>query len=99
VVPLHNYSGEVVQDSREETTTDLIFRHQRHHTQETFEVIPMEPKINLFLPFWWITWHPPQRVWDSDKMRFSSLNCLEKCAIFETAVTPEDNKGKKEYKG
>jgi len=49
-----------------------------------FEVAPLVPEVNLFLPFWWIAKHPPQGAWDSEELRFSSHNCLEKCTRFET---------------
>jgi len=50
-----------------------------------FEVAPLEPEVDLFLPFWWIAKHPPQGAWDSEELRFSSRNCLEECMRSETA--------------
>jgi len=68
-----------------EYTKPLLLQHRKHYSLEVFEVAPLEPVVDLFPPFWWIVKHPPQGVWDSEELRFSSHNCLEKCTQFETA--------------
>jgi len=83
--PLLNCSGEEVKGAGMEYTEPLLLQHRKHYSWEVFEVAPLEPEVDLFLPFWWIAKHPPQGVWDSEELRFSSHNCLEKCTRFETA--------------
>jgi len=68
-----------------EYTKPLLLQHRKHYSREVFEIAPLEPEVDLFLPFWWIAKHPPQGVWDSEELRFSSHNCLERCTRFETA--------------
>jgi len=67
-----------------EYTEPLLLQHRMHYSREVFEVAPLEPGVDLFLPFWWIAKHPPQGAWDSEELRFSSHNCLEKCRRYET---------------
>jgi hypothetical protein len=57
----------------------MILQHRKHFTRETFEVSPMEPGVDIFLPFWWIAKHQPQGAWDSTELRFSSPHCLNRC--------------------
>ena len=45
----------------------------------------MEPRVDVFLPFWWIDKHTPQGKWTSMEVRFNSPSYLEKCTKFETA--------------
>jgi len=82
--PLLNCSGEEVKGAGMEYTELLLLQHRKHYSREVFEVAPLEPEVDLFLPFWWIAKHPPQGAWDSEELRFSSHNCLERCTRFET---------------
>jgi len=66
-----------------EYTEPLVLQYQKHFSREVFEVAPLEPEVDIFLPFWWIAKNPPQGPWDSEELRFSSLGCLEKCTRFE----------------
>jgi len=75
--PLLNCSGEEVKGAGMEYTEPLLLQHRKHYSQEMFEVAPLEPEVDIFLPFWWIAKHPPQGAWDSEELRFSSCNCLE----------------------
>jgi len=77
--PLLNCMGEEVKGAAMEYTETLLLQHRNHHSREVFEVAPLEPKVDLFLPFWWMAKHPPQGGWDSEELHFSSHNCLEKC--------------------
>jgi len=43
----------------------------------------MDPGIDIFLPFEWITAHPPQGAWTNDEIRFNSAQCLENCTKYE----------------
>jgi len=45
----------------------------------------MEQEIDAFLPFWWISKHPPQGAWKSEEISFNSPSCLETCIKFEQA--------------
>jgi len=83
--PLQNCSGEEVKGAGMEYTKPLLLQHRKHYSQDVFEVAPLEPEVDLFLPFWWIAKHPPQGAWDSEKLRFSSPSCLETCTRFKTA--------------
>jgi len=49
-----------------------------------FEISPMEPKIDIFLPLSWITRHPPQGIWTSAEIQFNSTTCLEKYTKYKT---------------
>jgi len=79
VAPLLNCSGEEVKGAGVQYTEPPMLQHRKHYSWEVFEVVPLEPEIDLFLPFWWIAKHPPQGAWDSEELRFSSRNWLEKC--------------------
>jgi len=81
--PIRNCSGEEVPGSGEKVTVELILRHRRHYTREIFEVAPLEPGVDVFLPFWWISQHPLQGAWESIDMRFSSPQCLCDCTKWE----------------
>jgi len=83
--PLLNCSGEEVKGAGMEYTEPLLLQHRKHYSQEVFEVPLLEPEVDLFLPFWWIAKHPPQGAWDSEELRFSGRNCLDKCMRFETS--------------
>jgi len=61
----------------------LQLQHRRHFTKEKFEISPMDPTVDIFLPFWWVTKHPPQGIWTTDEVRFNSARCLEECTKFE----------------
>jgi len=45
----------------------------------------MEPEIDAFLPFDWITAHPPQGAWTNKGIRFNSAECVEKCTKYEAS--------------
>lgn len=44
----------------------------------------MDPDIDIFLPFSWISEHPLQSTSTNQKIRFNNLPCLEKCTQHET---------------
>ena len=44
----------------------------------------METNIDAFLPFDWITAHPPQGTWTNEKIRFDSARCIRECTKYET---------------
>ena len=44
----------------------------------------MEPEIDIFLPFRWVTAHPLQGAWENNEVRFNSPKCLEHCTKHET---------------
>ena len=81
---IENYTGKPVPDAGRFYTGTLRLQHRRHFSQERFEVSPMEPGIDIFLPFHWIAAHPPQGAWENQEIRFNSLQCLEKCTRHET---------------
>jgi len=80
---IENYTGERVKGAGQYYTEPLLLQHRKHFTLERFEVSPMEPGIDIFLPFEWITKHPPQGAWTNDEIRFNSHQCLEQCTRFE----------------
>jgi len=43
----------------------------------------MDPGIDIFLPFEWVTAHPPQGAWTNKEIRFNSAQCLENCTKHE----------------
>jgi len=81
--PIRNCSGEDVPGSGENVSGELVLRHRRHYTQEIFEVAPLEPGVDIFLRFWWISQHPPQGAWESVDMRFSSPQGIRDCTKWE----------------
>ena len=68
-----------------EYTQTILLQHRKHFTREIFDVAPLEPEVDLFLPFWWIAKHPLQGTLDSNELQFSSPNCLSHCTRWETA--------------
>jgi hypothetical protein len=78
-IDIRNFSGNIVEGAGEHYTLPLLLQHRKHYTQEIFEVAPLEPGVDIFLPFWWIAKHAPQGAWDSEELRFSSPHCLTEC--------------------
>jgi hypothetical protein len=78
-IPLYNFSGEMVPGAGQEFSRPALLQHRNHYTRKVFEVAPLEPDVDVFLPLWWIAKHPPQGAWDSPELRFSSPNCLNNC--------------------
>jgi len=62
----------------------LLVQHRKHYTKESFQISPMDPEVDIFLPFSWIMKHPPQGAWMNQKVRFNSARCLEKYTKHET---------------
>jgi len=55
----------------------MLLQLLNHWTQIIFEVSPLKPGINVFLPFWWITKHAPSGTWDYPELCSNSLSCLK----------------------
>jgi len=83
-IQVENYTGEVVEGAGKWCTEPLRRQHWKHYTKEHFEISPMDPEIDIFLPFEWITKHPPQGEWMLEEVRFDSTSCREKCTQYET---------------
>jgi len=45
----------------------------------------MDAEIDIFLPFEWISVHPPQGAWTNEEIRFNSTRYLESCTHYETS--------------
>jgi len=43
----------------------------------------MDPEIDVFLPFSWISEHPPQSTWTNQDIRFNKTHYLENCTKHE----------------
>jgi len=80
---IENYTGQNVEEARIFYTKPLLLKHRQHFSKEAFEVTPMEPEVDIFLPFWWISKHPPQGIWESEEVRFNSPGCQETCTRYE----------------
>ena len=78
-VGLCNFAGELVKGVGEAYLVPLLLRHKQHYTKEVFEIAPLEPGVDLFLPFWWVVKHAPQGAWDSTALRFNSDSCRQHC--------------------
>jgi hypothetical protein len=78
-VELRNFAGELVEGAGEAYSAPLLLQHCKHYTREVFKIAPLEPGVNVFLPFWWIAKHAPQGVWDSPSLQFDSAQCREQC--------------------
>ena len=81
---IENYTGESVLGAGRFYTETMCLQHRKHYTKGNFEISPMDPEINIFLPFSWITKHPPQGAWTMKEIRFNSAAFLEKCTKWET---------------
>jgi len=44
------FNGQTVEGAGKEFTVPLTFRHRRHYSKLVFEVAPLEPNVDLFLP-------------------------------------------------
>jgi len=82
-VEIENYTGKKVDGAGQYYTETMRLQHRNNYMQERFEISPMDPEIDIFLPFWWITEHPPQGSWTMEEVRFNSPNCLKNCTKFE----------------
>ena len=89
-IDIRNFSGDIVKGAGENYTLPLLLQHRKHYTQEVFEVVPLEPDVDIFLPFWWITKHAPQGAWDSEELRFSSPHYLTECTKAAISAFPLD---------
>jgi len=69
---IKNYTGERVLGAGQYYTEAMKLQHQKHYSWEKFEVSVMDPDIDIFLPFGWITDHPPQGAWTNEEVRFNS---------------------------
>ena len=87
-VKIENYTGETVPGAGQFCTETLRLQHRKHYTRQRFEISPMEEGIDVFLPFWWITEHPPQGTWTNEEIHFNTARCLENCTKNETSEFP-----------
>jgi len=85
---IENYTGESVKGAGKFYTEPMLLQHRKHYSREKFEISPMEPKIDAFLAFDWITTHPPQGTWTNQEIRFNNAQCLASCTRFETGEFP-----------
>jgi len=74
---IENYTGEKVKGAGQFYTEPMLLQHRKHYSKERFQISPMEPEIDAFLPFDWITTHPPQGAWTNQEIRFNSARCLD----------------------
>jgi len=84
-IRIENYTGNAVPDAGQHHTPPVHLQHRDHYTTEEFEISPMDPEIDIFLPFDWITKHPPQGRWTSEEVQFNSPACIQNCTKHETA--------------
>jgi len=81
---IESYTGERVPGAGQYYTEALRLQHQRHYSWEKFEISVMDPEVDVFLPFGWLSNHPPQGAWTNEEVRFDSPRYLEKCTKQET---------------
>jgi len=81
---IENYMGVSVKGAGQFYTEPMLLQHWKHYSWEKFEISPMEADIDAFLPFEWISVHPPQGAWTNEEIRFTSAACLQKCTRYET---------------
>jgi len=81
---IESYTGEKVPGAGRYYTEVMKLQHRKHYSWEKFEVSVMDPNIDIFLPFGWITDHPPQGAWTNEEVRFNSPRCLEECTKVAT---------------
>jgi hypothetical protein len=51
-IALYNFTGDLVPEAGQKHTKPVLLQHRRHFTREVFEVSPLEPGVDVFLPFW-----------------------------------------------
>ena len=81
---IETYTGKILSAAGQFYTEPLRLQHRRHYSWEKFEISPMDPEIDVFLPFSWISNHPPQGAWTDKEIWFNSPGCLESCTKNET---------------
>jgi len=82
-IRIENFMEQSVEEAGVFFTKPLLLQRRRHFSKETFEVTPMEPEIDTFLPFWWISKHPLQGTWESEEIQFNTHGCQETCTRYE----------------
>jgi len=82
---IENYSGESAKGAGQFYTEPMLLQQWKHYSRKRFEISPMEPEIDAFLPFDWITVHPPQGAWTNEEIRFNGVECVEKCTRYEAS--------------
>jgi len=76
---IESFTGARVPGAGRYYTKACRIQHRKHYFWEQFEISAMDPGIDVFLPFDWVTDHPPQGAWTEEEIRFDSPQCLEKC--------------------
>jgi len=56
---IENYTGESIKGVGQFYTEPMLLQHQKHYSQEKFEISPMGTNIDAFLQFDWITARTP----------------------------------------
>ena len=56
---IESFMGESVKGAGQYYTEPLLLQHRKHYSMEKFEISPMDIEIDVFLPFEWISSHPP----------------------------------------
>jgi len=85
-IGIRNFTGELVAGAGQEYTIPITLQHREHYSQEVFEVAPLEPEVDIFLPFWWIVKHAPQGAWNNSELRFNSPSCAKHCTEATTTT-------------
>jgi len=75
---IESFTGERVPKAGRYYVEACRIQHRDHYSWEKLEISAMDPEVDVFLPFDWITDHPPQGAWTNKKIRFDSPRCLEK---------------------
>jgi len=76
---IESFTGPRVPRAGQYYTKACRIQHRKHYSWEQLEISAMDPEIDVFLPFDWITDHPPQGDWTDEGIRFNSPRCLERC--------------------
>jgi len=76
---IESFTGARVPGAGQYYTKACRIQHRKHYSREQLEISAMDPEIDVFLPFDWITDHPPQGDWTDEGIRFNSPRCLERC--------------------
>jgi len=51
---IHDFKGNFVSGAGKFYSMPIILQHRNHFTKVVFEIIPLEPEVDAFLPYWWI---------------------------------------------
>jgi hypothetical protein len=78
-VPFTDFAGNIVPGIGKVFTVSILIQHQKHFCKESFKIGPLDDKIDLVLPWWWIPKHKPSGWLEGKTVKFDHPECVNKC--------------------